>query len=356
MKKKVAILSIDGGGIRGIIPGVILEYIESELRRIQGDNVRIADYFDLIAGTSTGGILTGLYLLPDPKNGIRPKYTAEEAVDLYFLNGPRIFNLKIWQKIESFGGLSDEKYDAVEFETALRAYFGESLLSGLLKPCLITAYDIEKRKAIFFTSKDARESNIKDFKMRDVVRATASAPTYFEPPLIYSQDDTAYALIDGGMFANNPALCAYAEARKLNFEDAGKVNQPCVEDMLFISLGTGAGSMAKKQPYKYDKFKNAGKFRWIQPIIDIMMSGNSETVNYQLKQIYNTQLAADKEDYHRLDPEIGLADPEMDNADPKNMEALRQAAKAFIVENKDEIDTIIKKLIDHQSDLEPPLA
>lgn len=356
MKKKVAILSIDGGGIRGIIPGVILDYIESELRRIEGDQVRISDYFDLIAGTSTGGILTGLYLLPDPKNGTRPKYTAGEAVDLYFLNGPRIFNLKIWQKIESLGGLSDEKYDASEFEKALNAYFGEGLLSSLLKPCLITAYDIEKRKAIFFTSKEAAESTLKDFWMRDVVRATASAPTYFEPPLIYSKAGTAYALIDGGVFANNPALCAYAEARKMNFNGVGKAANPCVEDMLLISLGTGTGSMAKKQPYKYDKFKNAGKLKWIHPVIDIMMSGNSETVNYQLMQMYDTQPAAGKEDYHRLDPEIGLADPDMDNAKPKNMEALRQAAKAFIVENKDEIDTIIKKLIEHQSKEDAPLA
>lgn len=356
MKKKVAILSIDGGGIRGIIPGVILEYIETELRRIEGDHVRIADYFDLIAGTSTGGILTGLYLLPDPKNGTKPKYTAGEAVDLYFLNGPRIFNIKLWQKIQSFGGLSDEKYDASEFEKALNAYFGESLLSHLLKPCLITSYDIEKRMAIFFTSKQAYETELKDFWMRDVVRATSSAPTYFEPPLIYSRAGTAYALIDGGVFANNPALCAYAEARKMNFNPIGKAANPCVEDMLLISIGTGSRSMAKKQPYSFDKFKNAGKLKWIHPVIDIMMSGNSETVNYQLKQIYDTQPIDQKGDYHRLDPELGLADPQMDNASPKNMEALRQAAKAFIVQNKDEIDTIVKKLIDHQAMNEPPIV
>lgn len=348
-RKKVTILSIDGGGIRGIIPGVVLAYIESELRRIEGDEVRIADYFDLVAGTSTGGILTGLYLLPDENNPTRPKYDASEAVNLYFLNGPKIFNLNVWQRINTLGGLSDEKYDAGYFEKALQQYFGNSLLSDLLKPSLITAYDIEKRKAVFFTSKEAKETPIKNFKMRDVVRATAAAPTYFEPPLIYSEQGTAYALIDGGLFANNPALCAYAEARKINFAEIGKPSQPCGEDMLIISLGSGARSMARKRPYPYKKFKDAGKLKWIPAVIDIMMSGNSETVDYQLMQIFDTLAPEDKNDYHRLDPDIGLASPKMDDAKPTNMEALRQAGKAFISENRDELELIVSKLIAHKA-------
>lgn len=356
MKKKIAILSIDGGGIRGIIPGVILNYIESELRRIEGDSVRIADYFDLMAGTSTGGILTGLYLLPSPENSQRPKYTTQEAVDLYFENGPKIFDLSIWDRIDTLGGLTDEKYNVEDFEKALKTYFGESLLSELLKPCLITAYDIEKRNTVFFNSEDAKERALKNFKMCDVVRATSSAPTYFEPARIYSQGGVAFALIDGGVFANNPALCAYAEARKLNFEPVGKADKPKIADTLLISIGTGSRSIAQKQPYTYDEFKNAGKLKWIHPLINIMLSGNSETVNYQLMQIYDTMQPPDTKDYHRLAPEIGLASPKMDNAKPENMEALRQAGKTFILENQDELDTIVKKLIAHRTENSAPIV
>jgi len=348
-KKKVVILSIDGGGIRGIIPGVIMEYIESELRRKEGDRVRIADYFDLLAGTSTGGILSALYLTPDDKNPSRPKYDATEAVNLYFLNGPKIFDINLWRRINTVAGLTDEKYDADNFEKALLRYFGETLLSDLVKPSLITAYDIEKRKAVFFTSKQAQETPLKNFKMRDVVRATASAPTYFEPPLIYSQNGTAYALIDGGLYANNPALCAYAEARKMSFSAEGKANQPCGEDMLIISLGSGSKSMAEKKRYPYKEYKDAGKIKWIPAVIDIMMSGNSETVDYQLMQIYDTLSDSNQKDYHRLDPELGLASPDMDNAKPENMEALRQAGKAFVAENQGELDVIVGKLIAHKA-------
>lgn len=341
----MVILSIDGGGIRGIIPGVILEYIENELRRIEGDNKRLTDYFDLMAGTSTGGILSGLYLLPDDKNAFRPKYNASEAVNLYFLNGPKIFKIGLWKRIDSIGGLTDEKYDAKAFEKALKQYFGDAMLGDLLKPSLITAYDIEKRRAVFFTSKEAGESGVSNFRMRDVVRATTAAPTYFEPPLIYSQAGEAYALIDGGVFANNPALCAYAEARKLHFDAVNKVNNPCADDMLIISVGSGAKSMARKRPYEHKAYRDAGKIKWIPAIIDIMMSGNSETVDYQLRQIYDTLKEENKGNYHRLDPDIGMASPKMDDASPTNMEALRQAGKAFIAENKAELDIIVHKLI-----------
>ncbi len=354
--KKVTILSIDGGGIRGIMPGVIMAYIESELRRKEGDDKRVADYFDMIAGTSTGGILTGLYLVPDKTNVTRPRYTADDAVNLYFLNGPKIFNLNLVQRIKSLNGLSDEKYNADYFEKALHRYFGKSLLSDLLKPSLITAYDIEKRKAIFFTSDQAKKTPVRDFVMSDVVRATSAAPTYFEPPLIYAQDGTAYALIDGGLYANNPSLCAYAEARKMSFKHLGKAVKPRGKEMLILSLGSGTKSMAKQRPYPYKKFKDAGKLKWIPPVIDMMMSGNSETVDYQLMQIFDTMEPEDKNDYHRLDPDIGLANPEMDDASLLNMEALRQAAKRFIAENQNELDMIVSKLIANKANRRNELA
>ena len=172
--KKIRILSIDGGGIRGIIPGQILVRIEELLGK------RIAEHFDMIAGTSTGGILTCAFLFPNNQNRTKPKFTAQEVVDLYFKWGGEIFDIPFFHKIRTAGGLFDEKFPSDGLEEALISYFEDKRLSELLKPTLITAYDIKNRKAVFFTQHDAKKDPSKDFLVRDLARATSAAPTYFE--------------------------------------------------------------------------------------------------------------------------------------------------------------------------------
>ena len=119
MAELMRILSIDGGGIRGIIPGQILVALEEKLKKHDA-NARIGDYFDFVAGTSTGGILTCLYLCPEAKNAKRPRFSAEEAVELYLERGDEIFDVSLRQRIRSVGGLADEKYSAAELKKLSR--------------------------------------------------------------------------------------------------------------------------------------------------------------------------------------------------------------------------------------------
>ena len=120
------ILSIDGGGLRGIIPGQIIVALENKLKqRDNNPDAKISDYFDLIAGTSTGGILTCAYLTPDMKNTNRPKFSAQQVVELYLERGDEIFNIPLFHKIRSAGGVLDEKYPAKELENALYDYFAK---------------------------------------------------------------------------------------------------------------------------------------------------------------------------------------------------------------------------------------
>jgi uncharacterized protein len=349
-KKKIRILSIDGGGIRGILPGVILTYIEERLMAKEGKDARISDYFDLIAGTSTGGILTCTYLIPArDNNGIptkRPKLTAKQAVDIYLDRGDDIFELSMWQKIKSKGGLTDEKYSSAELEEALNDYFGDTLLSELLKPCLITSYDVKSRRAHFFNQIDAKETSTHDFPVKQVARATSAAPTYFEVARVKSVYGTPYPLIDGGVFANNPAMCAYAEARGIDFSkvlnDPEKFDKPHAHDMIIVSIGTGSTS----KPYQYNDAKDWGMIQWIQPIIDIMMSGNSETINYQLRKIWETTGTPDN--YIRLEPALYEANNEMDDASQKNLTALHEAGMKFVADNERLLDQIVAKLIENK--------
>jgi len=345
MNSKIKILSLDGGGIRGIISCVILKYIEEQLQKHDNPNAKIGDYFDLIAGTSTGGLITGLLLYPDGNK--KAKYSVEEALNLYAKKGNEIFNVSFFQHILNPFGLLKEKISDKNLEKQLEEVFQNLQLNQLVKPCIITAYDITARKAHFFTSHNA-SNPIKNFYVKDVCRATAAAPTYFEPAQIESLYKQQFTLIDGGVYANNPALCAYAEARKIQFSKAlnntQKPDYPTANDMIIVSIGTGT----VLKPYSFEEFDNAGKLKWITPLIDILLSANVETVDYQLQKMFETLGERNQKNYHRLMPELINASPEMDDTTAKNIKNLIQDGLNFINNNQLELDSIVKKIINHK--------
>lgn len=335
--KLTRILSIDGGGIRGIIPGQILVSLENKLKEMDNNpDARIADYFDLIAGTSTGGILTCIYLCPDKNNPKKSRFSAAEAVDLYLERGDEIFDVSFWQKLKTAGGVLDEKYSADELEEALIDYMQDLELKDLLKPCLVTSYDIKRRKGHFFTQHTANDDK-ENFYVRDVARATSAAPTYFEVSRVKSFGNEYYPLIDGGVFVNNPTLCAYAEARKLKF-NATK-NKPTAKEMAILSIGTGNID----NPYYYKNAKDWGMVQWLKPLIDIMMSGVAETVDYQLGQIYDA--VGKPNQYLRLSPDLHNAKPSMDDASHENLKALKEAGSLNAKEYDKELTDFAKLLI-----------
>ena len=318
MAKFTRILSIDGGGIRAIIPAQILTALEKKLKQRSGNvDTRLADHFDMIAGTGTGGILTCLYLAPQANESGHPRFAAEEAAGLLLKKGPEIYDVPFFHRMRSFGS-RDEKYPAQGLEKVLDHYFGKLNLSELLKPCLVPAYDITRREGKFFTQHDARLRPHFDFRVRDVARATSAAPTYFECAEIEALDNVIYPLIDGGVFANNPALCAYAEAHKL-FRRAEAGNAwGTAADLVVFSLGTGKVNT----PYAYKRVKDWGVGNWAQPMYHIAASGAAETVDYQLRQLFDA--AGVPGQYVRLDPEIPLTNSsEMDDASEANLRDLR---------------------------------
>jgi len=320
------ILSIDGGGIRGIIPGQIMVEIEKAFK------IKVSDYFDLMTGTSTGGILACAYLCPDDKDPTKPKFNAEQVVGLYFKKGEEIFDLPLFHKIRTVDGLLDEKYPDDGIDDALHEYFGNVWLKDILKPCLITSYDITRRKGHFFSQHKAAVNTEYNFKLRDVARATSSAPTYFECPKISSETGESFTLVDGGVFVNNPALVAYAEGRNIFKRPTGE--DATAKDMKILSLGTGFS----KKRYTYSKAKNWGKAQWIQPVIDIMMSGSVEVANYELGKIYETIENPDQ--YLRLDADLKgtNVEAEMDCATQENMKNLKAFGKKLFKDNKDKIE------------------
>ena len=347
--KKIAILSIDGGGIRGILPAAVLVTLEGLLQEISGKpDLKIGDFFDLVAGTSTGGILGCLYLTPGekPEDSKKARYSAQEALNLYLDHGHEIFDRTLWSEITNATGFTGPKYSFEPLYRLLTKFFGDLKLADLIKPSLITSYEMAARRAVFFTSVDARVYPDSNFFVRDVARATSAAPTYFAPAHIQSMDTKHWSLLDGGVFANNPALCAYSEALKTDFPklfpECDKAYPKGAKDMLIISLGTGS----VKKSYHYEDFVHAGEIKWLVPIIDILMSGNSETVDFELKSIYGTLSKSDSTDYYRLEPALLEASSDMDLATPDNISKLKDAGLDFANRNIDTLKEIAHKILD----------
>lgn len=330
------ILSIDGGGIRGILPGQILVALEQKIQLKTGNqNDKIANYFDMIAGTSTGGILACFMLCPD-KNGL-PKYNVQAAVDLYLKHGDTIFHNSLKQQILSGGGIFDEKYDSDILEDLLKEKLGaDTTLRDLQHGTLITAYDIENRKAKFFNALEANDGKY-NFKLWEVARATSAAPTYFEPAKATNSLGESFGLIDGGVFANNPALCAYVEARQHYKNNSGA--GVTAKDMFLVSIGTGA----VEHPYLYGKAKNWGLAQWIKPLVDIMMSGSAETVDFQLQHIFASEDVTKQ--YHRIEPSLNGASIKIDDVSTENLQALKIAGENAALQFDKQLDEIVEQIV-----------
>lgn len=332
------ILSLDGGGIRGIIPATILAYLEECLQKNSNNpDARIADYFDLIAGTSTGGILTALYLAPDEHQ--RPRYSAIQALNFYKEHGSTIFHRSFWHTLSSLNGFLGAKYPAKPLEELLRTFFGSLRLSELLKPCLIPSFDIKNNTAIFFNQTDTISCHKEDFFVRHIVRATTAAPSYFPTAEIASCDNTPFTLIDGGVFANNPALCAYIEAQKLN-------NMPLLpQQMLIFSLGTGT----QIQAFNTRSLKQGGLTQWALPLLDILLSSNAEIVHHKMKVLFEEQCAS--ENYFRLQTNfanLGYPELPLDAVSSNDLHILCELSEQLTSDYKDEIDAFSKRLIANQ--------
>lgn len=319
----IKILSIDGGGIRGIVPAIVLAEIERRTGR------PIAKLFDLVAGTSTGGILAlGLAI---PKTPGAPLYPAQDLAKMYECEGCRIFSRSPVRTLLACGNVTLKKYSAHGIEQVLENYFGDARLRDAVTDVLVTSYEIERRFPFFFKSRNARTRPDYDFPARNVARATSAAPTYFEPmKLLTGTTDHHYTLIDGGVFANNPAACALVEARTTHPDESG---------FLIVSLGTG--SLMRALPL--DMTRYWGVALWAKPLLDIVFDGVSSTVDYQLRQLVPDK-PGERSFYYRFQVELNGQNHSLDNASPANITALQGLASDLIEKESEKIDELCEHL------------
>lgn len=258
------VLSLDGGGVRGIISAVWLQELQNKLDK------PIHEIFDIIAGTSTGSILaTGLGLgMP-----------IEEILRMYYEHSPLIFPqsriTRGWSRVTRLfkgHGFSQPKYDDTVLNQTLQDVLGkETLFKDMKTKVIVPAYDMEHMQARVFKSWRREYAGLPVWK---VVRASCAAPTYFSAHKMRVSGIEAH-FVDGGVIANNPSMCAVAEAIRLG---------DGIDNIVLASLGTGQGSSV----FSGRSLDNWGPIQWARNIISILMDGNNDVQNYHTSMVLNS--------------------------------------------------------------------
>ncbi|XP_052189844.1 patatin-like protein 2 [Diospyros lotus] len=210
----ITVLSIDGGGIRGIIPGIILGFLESELQKLDGEEARIADYFDVIAGTSTGGIVTAMLTAPNEKN--RPLFAAKDIKTFYLEHCPKIFPQEsnpFAHATKIMKTITGPKYDGKYLHSIIREKLGDTLLHQALTNVVIPTFDIKRLQPTVFSTYEVKKNKCLDAMLSDICISTSAAPTYLPAHSFQTKDSSGkvreFELIDGGVAANNPVHVSY---------------------------------------------------------------------------------------------------------------------------------------------------
>ncbi|TVU24239.1 hypothetical protein EJB05_26660, partial [Eragrostis curvula] len=317
----LTVLSIDGGGIRGLIPGTILCYLEQQLQELDGPDARIADYFDVIAGTSTGGLITAM--LAAPGKGNRPLFAANEINKFYYDHGPEIFPpSSCWvQKICStiFNLALGPKYNGKALHKHIKKLLPKEIkVADTLANIVVPTFDVKKMQPVIFSTFEAKKEAHKNALLSDVCIGTS----------FMTKDDDGktheYHLVDGGVVANNPTMAAMSMLNKEMLrlrqkltatpDDKHKVHRRIInsgdetmtamlelseealrenegqkhvesleyKNFIIISIGTGSAKQAKK--YSAKDFAKWGLFHWATnrdgaSIIDVFGQANADMVD-----------------------------------------------------------------------------
>uniref|UniRef100_A0A5B7BX65 Patatin n=1 Tax=Davidia involucrata TaxID=16924 RepID=A0A5B7BX65_DAVIN len=340
--KMVTVLSIDGGGIRGIIPGTLLAHLESKLQKLDGPSARIADYFDVVAGTSTGGLVTTMLAAPNKDN--RPIYAAKDINSFYLDHGPKIFpqssRNNFMDKVSGlFGAVTGPKYDGKYLRSLIRQLLGDITIKQTLTDVIIPTFDIKHLQPIIFSTDDAKVNVSKNALLSDICISTSAAPTFLPAHYFETKDaegkTRSFDLIDGGVAANNPTLMAISHISKeilmgnFQFVDIEPMDS---KRMLVLSLGTGAAKQEEK--YSAATASKWGLLNWVYdngatPLLDIYGDASSDMVDIHVSTLF--QALHSQKNYLRIQDDTLTGEASsVDIATNENMQRLVQIGEELL--------------------------
>jgi patatin-like phospholipase/acyl hydrolase len=308
------ILSIDGGGLRGIVPVQILMKLEQDTGK------KVHELFDMIAGTSTGGLIAAFLTLKDESNPTKPKYGLDTLENIYTQQGGVIFPLagnKLAQWLRDAKSYFRPEFSDAGINKVLSQYISQGTnaprLADALLPILVSTYNLKTNEPLFFKSSEAIGDPQANAQIFDVCRATSAAPTYL-PAYSFTYKQQLATCIDGGVYVNNPTMAAIAEIKKYGNSgfykkrDGSPVRD--LQEVKVLSLGTGSytGDISEQQAEHW------GALAWVTHVIDIMMKGVSQSIDYESKEMMGLQ------DYLRVN--INIPDKKFDDMADASKETL----------------------------------
>ena len=265
------VLAIDGGGIRGLVTTIVLQKLVAE-----PGLENLLDSIDLVAGTSTGGLLA---------LGIAHGIDLADFRDVYVKKGPNIFDDSWLDDLVDLGKLRGADYDIKGLRRELKRLFGKTTLGQLSKNVLITAFDLDNERDEDLNLRTWKPKIFHNFKGEGTDRSelaykvglyTSAAPTYFP---------SVDGYIDGGVYASNPSMCALAQT-----QDALYKPTPSLSEVRLLSLGTGT-----TRQWIRGRRHDWGYTQWIRPLISLMLDGTNGIADYQCRQILHNR-------YFRFEP------------------------------------------------------
>lgn len=338
-KKRIfTVLCIDGGGVRGIVPARILQEIEERTGK------PISEMFDLVGGPSTGAIIAAGLTVPDPQEPTKPRHSALEIKNFYYQHTPKIFPEMKFKGLRKIS--SSVMYDPKPLEDALESNFGDAKMKDSLTHLMIPATDIKNFRPVWINNfkgrKDTSEEGWSTMPMKDAIRASTTAPTYFPSKYYKTQPNEdmpnvthRHALIDGGFFAGNMMRRMLTQAKKLAPPDA---------EIVMVHVGTG----------EVDHSLSPEEFNKLGPI-GLVSKSNGNLLISLATSINATDIADDVRDeigdrllsfdgFIDKDADPNAPSPSLDDSSPENLRALERFAEKIIKDNGNELDRLCNML------------
>jgi patatin-like phospholipase/acyl hydrolase len=347
-KSPILVLSIDGASVRGIAQFELLLGIEEKVNAILAADARaanepftrlnITEIFDFFAGTSAGSVNVGAILIPSdydlantPGHVNKPKFSSDKLKEMLPDTLKAAFSSSTFRKFRTLqvpgvGGLLGSKFTAGPFEQLLQELAGSARMSDLVKPAVITSYDLRAREIMNFSTHDActsQENDVirfqpqsnRDFHRKDknvfiweAVRVSSAAPVYYKP-LELEIGGKLRALIDAGLFVMSPTVLAWIEAQKIY------PGRP----LTIISISSGNIDEARQVQTQGSTAGSIPKV--LQPTIETALEGQQALADLMMRDLPGIK-------YHRLSFEV--KNKVFDDVSPENIKTLQEAAQKSI--------------------------